>query len=50
MTTIHELIRKYNHCGCLNKFNVVTSTITSDLPDLDTSYGKIIVIVEELYE
>ena len=36
MTTMHELIRKCNHCGCLNKYNVVTSTITLDMPDLET--------------
>ena len=30
MTTMHELIRKCNHCGCLNKYNVVRVALSCD--------------------
>ncbi len=36
MTTVHQILRKCVHCGTVNSYDVVGSTITFDMPDLDT--------------
>ena len=36
MTTLHSTTKKCINCGCMNRYQVVGSTIALDSPDLDT--------------